>query len=120
MPHLRRSRQLRSSRQCRPYEEIVSKKEKHVWDPAMHSADAMMNIGTPINSPHSVSSIKKRQCVRDHPMDYLDAKHFNVWNLDDLVKAGKLLRRPSIECEFYDEHEMRRVYSMIYDVFRCK
>lgn len=105
----------------RPYEEIVSKKEKHIWDPSTHLSETL-SIATLTPSPLSstTSSLKKRHCFHDDPMDYLDSKHFNVWNLDDLAKAGKLLRRPSIECEFYDEHEMRRVYSMIYDVFRCE
>lgn len=43
-----------------------------------------------------------------------------IWNLKDFAKAGKLLKSPSMSVEFYDEYEMRKVYSLIYDVFRCK
>lgn len=43
-----------------------------------------------------------------------------LWDLNDFAKAGKLLKSPSMDVEFYDEYEMRKVYSLIYDVFRCK
>lgn len=43
-----------------------------------------------------------------------------LWNLEDFSKAGKLLKSPPMDVDFYDEYEMRKVYSLIYDVFRCK
>lgn len=55
----------------------------------------------------------------DDPLNFLNTDFLNMWKLDDLVKAAKLLRRPVIPTEFANEHEMRRVYAMIYDVFRC-
>lgn len=43
-----------------------------------------------------------------------------MWDLSEFAKAGKLLKTPPMDVEFYDEYEMRKVYSLIYDVFRCK
>lgn len=56
----------------------------------------------------------------DDPMKFIDIESLGVWDLGDIAKAGMLLRRPKIPCTFENEHEMRRVYSLIYDVFRCK
>lgn len=99
----------------RPIED-VTKKETHQWDPD--------GIFLPISSettPSSGCSIKRhRKCIVDDPIGYLNLDFLNVWSVEDMSKSGKLLRKPPIKCEFQDEHEMRRVYSMIYDVFRCK
>lgn len=43
-----------------------------------------------------------------------------LWDLSEFAKAGKLLKTPAMDVDFYDEYEMRKVYSLIYDVFRCK
>jgi hypothetical protein len=43
-----------------------------------------------------------------------------MWDLSEFAKAGKLLKNPPMEVEFHDEYEMRKVYSLIYDVFRCE
>ena len=93
----------------------MKKKETHVWDPNI----AMFSFSTE-SSPASGCTVKRRKCVVDDPIEYLDMSLLNVWNVEDLAKSGKLLRKPPITCVFRDEHEMRRVYSMIYDVFRCK
>ncbi|KAL3278493.1 hypothetical protein HHI36_013812 [Cryptolaemus montrouzieri] len=42
------------------------------------------------------------------------------WTVSDLAKAGCLLHSPPIGTVFEDEQEMRRVYTLIYDVFRYK
>lgn len=42
------------------------------------------------------------------------------WGPRELAKAARLLERPALPVTFDDDHEMRRVYSLIYDVFRCK
>lgn len=42
------------------------------------------------------------------------------WSNTDLGKAGCLLCTPPIKVTFIDEEEMRTVYTLIYDVFRCK
>ncbi|CAH1126392.1 unnamed protein product [Ceutorhynchus assimilis] len=43
-----------------------------------------------------------------------------TWTVSDLSKAGSLLSVPPLQVTFEDEQEMRRVYSLIYDVFRYK
>lgn len=43
-----------------------------------------------------------------------------TWTVSDIAKAGCLLTAPPITTSFDDEQEMRRVYTLIYDVFRCK
>lgn len=42
-----------------------------------------------------------------------------TWTVEDISKAGCLLSNPALPVQFGDEHEMRRVYSLIFDVFRC-
>lgn len=37
-----------------------------------------------------------------------------------VIKAAKLLSKPPLKVDFEDEQEMRCVYSLIYDVFRCE
>uniref|UniRef100_A0AAR5PJ68 SAM-dependent MTase RsmB/NOP-type domain-containing protein n=1 Tax=Dendroctonus ponderosae TaxID=77166 RepID=A0AAR5PJ68_DENPD len=43
-----------------------------------------------------------------------------TWTVGDISKAGCLLTIPPQHVDFDDEQEMRRVYSLIYDVFRYK
>ncbi|CAH1114216.1 unnamed protein product [Psylliodes chrysocephalus] len=43
-----------------------------------------------------------------------------TWTVSDISKAGCLLNSPPVHTSFEDEQEMRRVYSLIYDVFRYK
>lgn len=43
-----------------------------------------------------------------------------TWTVNDLAKAGCLLTTPPRDVEFEDEQEMRVVYSLIYDVYRCE
>ncbi|XP_063232275.1 putative methyltransferase NSUN7, partial [Bacillus rossius redtenbacheri] len=43
-----------------------------------------------------------------------------AWSCSDLSKAARLLATPRRQASFHDEEEMRRVYSLIYDVFRYK
>ncbi|XP_066259215.1 uncharacterized protein [Euwallacea similis] len=43
-----------------------------------------------------------------------------TWTVGDISKAGCLLSIPPQLVNFEDEQEMRRVYSLIYDVFRYK
>lgn len=42
-----------------------------------------------------------------------------TWTVTDIAKAACLLSTPPKETHFEDEQEMRRVYTLIYDVFRC-
>lgn len=53
----------------------------------------------------------------------LSVSHENnnvMWDLGEFAKAGKLLKVPAMEVNFFDEYEMRKVYSLVYDVFRCE
>ncbi|KAJ8984877.1 hypothetical protein NQ317_002717, partial [Molorchus minor] len=43
-----------------------------------------------------------------------------AWTVSDIAKAGCLLSSPPLPTSFDDEQEMRRVYTLIYDVFRYK
>lgn len=98
-------------------DEIGGKKNiKTIWDP-----DSQFVL-TPISSPSPASgfSLRRKKCVFDDPMDFLNLNELSSWSLFDLTTAAKLLRKPPIACTFSDEHEMRRVYSMIYDVYRCR
>lgn len=97
----------------RPLEEVVAKKTKQQWDPDLQ-------LISPLSTPASGLSFKRKKCIVDDPMDFVDVETLSNWNLNDLTAAGKLLRKPPLPCHFDDEHEMRRVYSMIYDVYRCK
>lgn len=96
------------------FEEITAKKVKYIWDPEVFS---FSNKSSPLAA--ECLAIRRR-CVLDDPLSFLNTEFLNKWKLDDLIKAAKLLRRPVIATKFENEHEMRRVYSMIYDVFRCK
>jgi hypothetical protein len=42
-----------------------------------------------------------------------------TWTVPDIAKAGLLLTALPPPVCFADEEEMRRVYALIYDVFRC-
>lgn len=42
------------------------------------------------------------------------------WTCADLAKTGLLLAQPPVPVDFDDEAEMRRVFALAYDVFRCK
>lgn len=75
---------------------------------------------SPLSTPASESSVKRRKCFIDDPTDFPNIYKFQIWDLKELSMAGKLLRKPPLPCSFADEHETRRVYSMIYDVYRRK
>lgn len=92
----------------RPPEKLDTLRIVELWDP-LHNYEL---IATP-------SIIIKKKCFIDDPMKYLDTE-LGIWSLEDISKAGMLLRKPPLPCTFHNEHEMRRVYSLIYDVFRCK
>lgn len=67
-----------------------------------------------------VLTTNRHKCHLEDPLKFIDPQTLGIWDLSDIAKAGMLLRRPKIQCCFQNEHEMRRVYSLIYDVFRCK
>lgn len=105
-----------------PLDSIFLKRAKIIWDP--ETPDHRVS---PHGSPGDSQSILDVQAKRpricpynDASIEYLHVDEVNLWGLVDYAKAGKLLNRPPIAVEFVDEHEMRKVYSLIYDVFRCK
>ncbi|XP_055694802.1 uncharacterized protein LOC129796701 isoform X2 [Lutzomyia longipalpis] len=91
-----------------PPEKLDTLRVIELWDP-LHDFEL---IATP-------SVIIRKKCFFDDPIEYLDTD-LSVWALEDIAKAGMLLRKPPLPCTFHNEHEMRRVYSLIYDVFRFK
>ena len=42
-----------------------------------------------------------------------------TWTASDIIKAACILTIPPRPLHFENEGEMRRIYSLIYDVFRC-
>lgn len=88
-------------------------REVQLWDEAY----AYGNLSSKGRSAQSIDQSKAHLA---DPMNFIDTASLSVWDLSDIAKAGMLLRRPKIPCGFENEHEMRRVYSLIYDVFRCK
>lgn len=42
------------------------------------------------------------------------------WSCLDLVKAANLLYPKIEQVSFQDEEEMRRIFALLYDVFRCR
>lgn len=42
------------------------------------------------------------------------------WRLNDILLAVKVLRKTRPPPVYSDEAEMRRVFGLVYDVFRCK
>lgn len=92
--------------------------EKSQWDPKFayeHLLSMSVRGGA---SP--LQFTERQKCVVDDPCSFLSTEDLNLWNLEDIAKAGKKLRIPPLPCEFEDEQEMRRVYSLIYDVYRCE
>lgn len=96
---------------CRPPMKLDTLREVQQWDDAY----AFMGMGSKAGS-----SVDREVFHLDDPMKFIDTETLSVWDLSDIAKAGMLLRKPQITCSFENEHEMRRVYSLIYDVFRCE
>lgn len=98
--------------------EIVRSKHKkestaQYWDPDQ-------KIISPLSTLASGSSFMRRKCIIDDPKDFINIHETTIWNIKDISMAGKLLRKPPIHCRFDDQQEMKRVYAMIYDIYRCK
>lgn len=98
-----------------PIETLSGSKAIEHWDPNFQY------LVTPLSTPASTSSSKRKTCIIDDPTDFINENIPIAWTLMDLVMASKLLGGVSSKlCNFSDEYETRRVYSMVYDVFRCK
>lgn len=82
-------------------------------------------VPTPIFSPISPNADRNLikplgDCDEEFRLSVSHETNSVLWDLSEFAKAGKLLKNPPMDVEFYDEYEMRKVYSLIYDVFRCK
>uniref|UniRef100_A0A182R0J2 SAM-dependent MTase RsmB/NOP-type domain-containing protein n=1 Tax=Anopheles farauti TaxID=69004 RepID=A0A182R0J2_9DIPT len=100
----------------------LEKVDHTYWEVKAKSID---DVVSPMASPASGDSLttfrrRRRLCILDNPNDFCDLAAYNQWRLEDIVRAGKLLHKPPLPVEFDDEYEMRKVYSMIYDVYRFK
>ncbi|EAT35325.1 AAEL012498-PA [Aedes aegypti] len=96
-------------------------KETTLWESRAKSVDEV----SPFSSPSPGGDLaayrrKRRRCFLDNPIDFCNIDEYNQWRLEDIARAGRLLKKPPLEVSFDDEFEMRKVFSMIYDVFRFK
>jgi hypothetical protein len=85
------------------------------------SVTEMVEVYSPI-SPNAERIVVKPlgQCEEEFHLSVSHEGSTVLWDLSEFAKAGKLLKNPPMDVEFYDEYEMRKVYSLMYDVFRCK
>ncbi|XP_052861422.1 uncharacterized protein LOC128268389 [Anopheles cruzii] len=101
----------------------LEKVDHTYWEVRAKSIDEVVSTRTSPASADSSSTAyrrRRRQCFLDNPIDFCDIDAYNQWRLEDIVRAGKLLHKPPLPVRFDDEYEMRKVYSMIYDVYRFK
>lgn len=85
------------------------------------SLTEMVEAYSPI-SPNADRTVIKPlgHCEEEFRLSVSHESSSVLWDLSEFAKAGKLLKNPPMDVEFYDEYEMRKVYSLMYDVFRCK
>lgn len=63
---------------------------------------------------------KRQRCRLESESSTIKKSGRVNWTTDDLIKAGGLLAQPPLDIQFPNEQEMRRVFSLVYDVLRCK
>uniref|UniRef100_A0A182PJE2 HECT domain-containing protein n=1 Tax=Anopheles epiroticus TaxID=199890 RepID=A0A182PJE2_9DIPT len=100
----------------------LEKVDHTYWETKAKSIDEVVSpMTSPASGDSSTPSFRRRRrlCILDNPIDFCDIAAYNQWRLEDIVRAGKLLHKPPLPVSFDDEYEMRKVYSMIYDVYRC-
>ncbi|XP_065079450.1 uncharacterized protein LOC135702356 [Ochlerotatus camptorhynchus] len=96
-------------------------KETTIWESKAKSIEDVSPFTSPTPGGDSAAfRRKRRRCFPDNPIDFCNIDEYNQWRLEDIARAGKLLKKPPLEVSFDDEFEMRKVFSMIYDVFRFK
>uniref|UniRef100_A0A182Y1K9 Uncharacterized protein n=1 Tax=Anopheles stephensi TaxID=30069 RepID=A0A182Y1K9_ANOST len=101
----------------------LEKVDHTYWEVKAKSIDEVVSpMTSPASGDSSTPSFRRRRrlCILDNPIDFCDIAAYNQWRLEDIVRAGKLLHKPPLPVQFDDEYEMRKVYSMIYDVYRCR
>ena len=87
-----------------------------IWDPYSDDSIIPYSSVSPTQNPPDV--VKKNLCNFEHAINRSSTEI--LWTLKDFANAGKLMQQPPRNVNFYDEYEMRKVYSLIYDVFRCE
>ncbi|XP_038114082.1 uncharacterized protein LOC6032410 isoform X2 [Culex quinquefasciatus] len=95
-------------------------KETTIWESKAKSIDEVSPFSSPSPGDSAAFRRKRRRCFPDNPIDFCNIEEYNQWRLEDIARAGMLLGKPPRDVSFDDEFEMRKVYSMIYDVFRFK
>lgn len=95
---------LKSARRWSRSDSIVD-----TWDFITNTEDKSLENG--VNDKAKLRKQKKQKYVQSEEPP---------WGPRDLAKAARLLEKPALTVDFEDDQEMRRVYSLIYDVFRCK
>ncbi|XP_073836278.1 uncharacterized protein isoform X3 [Musca autumnalis] len=95
------------------YDELMRHKEKPIFD------SSHIQRFSPASSPsNGILDEHRKKC---HQIIVKSNIKVNIiWTLEDITKAAKLLKKPPQNVEFSNEYEMRKVYSLIYDVFRYK
>nr|XP_036216388.1 uncharacterized protein LOC106617935 [Bactrocera oleae] len=96
---------------------VVVRKDTHLFN----HLSSVLNISPTISpnvSPNGFNKISKNKCQPIRGRSLKDKSKF--WNLKTISLAAKLLAKPPKQVQFENEHEMRKVYSLIYDVFRYK
>ncbi|KAL9704172.1 hypothetical protein quinque_007690 [Culex quinquefasciatus] len=109
--------QLASSSQLKTSMDL---KETTIWESKAKSIDEVSPFSSPSPGDSAAFRRKRRRCFPDNPIDFCNIEEYNQWRLEDIARAGMLLGKPPRDVSFDDEFEMRKVYSMIYDVFRSR
>ncbi|CAB3258175.1 unnamed protein product [Arctia plantaginis] len=91
-------------------EEIKEDENEKPQDPAEEPPEewAPWTLVLPLKNPHAPPPV----AVKTTPGP--------AWDIEQVLKAARLLYKPPIAVNFTDEQDMRCVYSLIYDVFRYK
>jgi hypothetical protein len=103
----------------RVFYDLSYKKNKVFWE-STESCSAITSASTSPEQYDGYISKKRKICMSDDIISYCNADEVSLWDSEDFAKAGKLLKKPPMPVNFVDEYEMRKVYSLIYDVYRCK
>uniref|UniRef100_A0A1A9WQ06 SAM-dependent MTase RsmB/NOP-type domain-containing protein n=1 Tax=Glossina brevipalpis TaxID=37001 RepID=A0A1A9WQ06_9MUSC len=94
------------------FEEIMKLKEKPIFDASY------IQSFSPTGSPNDYYSENNQKC--SNLIGKTNSRVNVHWTLENICQAAQLLKKPPEDVTFVNEHEMRRVYSLIYDVFRYK
>nr|XP_023020678.1 uncharacterized protein LOC111509210 [Leptinotarsa decemlineata] len=93
--------------------------EETMFDPMMQEEKIKMHEWNTISKPKSIDCDAAKEWIQKNTKVVKGSTSI-TWTVGDIAKAGCLLSSPPIPTTFEDEHEMRRVYTLIYDVFRYK